>query len=108
MSVDYKIIGQRIKSRRRLCNITQENIAEKLNVSVGYISQIERGIAHANLDMLSNISSLLKCDITELLSDTTYSSHTFLTTEFSEIFESLDNKQRKTLLEIAYVIKNNK
>ena len=47
MSIDYKIIGKRIKERRKICQITQETLAEKLGVSVGYISQIERGIAHA-------------------------------------------------------------
>ena len=43
MSIDYKIIGKRIKERRKICQITQETLAEKLGVSVGYISQIERG-----------------------------------------------------------------
>ena len=44
MSIDYKLLGERIKQQRRIKGTTQENFAEYLNVSVGYISQIERGI----------------------------------------------------------------
>ena len=35
MQVDYKLIGARIKEQRRLKGYTQENLAEKLEVSVG-------------------------------------------------------------------------
>ena len=53
MSVDYAAIGQRIKGRRREQKRTQEWLAEQLQVSVGYISQIERGVTKVNLDTLS-------------------------------------------------------
>ena len=32
MSIDYKIIGKRIKERRKIYKITQETLAEKLGV----------------------------------------------------------------------------
>ena len=44
MNVDYGAIGQRIKQVRRSRDMTQERLAEALSVSVGYISQIERGV----------------------------------------------------------------
>ena len=44
MSVDYQLIGRRISQYRRAERKTQENLAEGLGVSVGYISQIERGV----------------------------------------------------------------
>ena len=44
MSIDYKLIGSRIKSERIRQKITQEKLAESLDVSVGYVSQLERGI----------------------------------------------------------------
>lgn len=56
MSVDYAAIGQRIKGRRREQKRTQEWLAEQLQVSVGYISQIERGVTKVNLDTLSEIA----------------------------------------------------
>ena len=48
MNVDYGAIGQRIKQVRRSRDMTQERLAEALSVSVGYISQIERGVTKIN------------------------------------------------------------
>lgn len=52
MSVDYRIIGQRIKIKRKSIRKTQDHVAEALSVSVGYISQIECGVTKVNLDTL--------------------------------------------------------
>ena len=35
MNVDYKLIGRRIKEERKKKGYTQENLAEKLDVTVG-------------------------------------------------------------------------
>lgn len=107
MCINYKIIGRRIKEKRKLCSMTQEKLAEELNVSVGYVSQIERGITRVNLDMLSNISAVLDCEITEFLTNTDERRGGFLSLELSRIFDSLNERQRKMLLEIAEIIKNN-
>jgi DNA-binding XRE family transcriptional regulator len=40
MSLDYKLIGSRIKSARKRMGMTQETLAEKIDVSVGYVSQV--------------------------------------------------------------------
>ena len=53
MLVDYILIGKRIKDYRNKCGFTQAALAEKLDVSVGFISQIERGITKPNLEMLA-------------------------------------------------------
>lgn len=108
MRIDYKIIGKRIKDKRKNCGFTQESLAEKIGVSVGYISQIERGITHANLETLSTIAYELSCDITELLADVTFSGENFLNQELNDTFNQLSNSQKKMLLEIAEIIKNNK
>ncbi len=38
---DYKVIGEKIKKKRIERKMTQENLAEKSGLSVGYISNIE-------------------------------------------------------------------
>lgn len=107
MSIDYKIIGKRIKEKRKTVKITQETLAEKVGVTVGYISQIERGFTHANLDMLARISEELKCDVTDFLSDTNANNANYLNNDFLLLFKSLNEKQKKTLFEIAEIIKKN-
>ena len=61
MNVDYGAIGRRIKQVRRSRDMTQERLAEALSVSVGYISQIERGVTKINLDTLAAVAAHLIC-----------------------------------------------
>lgn len=102
MSIDYGLIGKRIKTYRKNRKMTQENLAELLDVSVGYVSQIERGATKINLDTLSNISYHLHCDITNLLSNSVLNSSSYLNDEFSSALSLLDDKQKKLLLDIIY------
>ena len=42
MKLNYSIIGMRLKQARINKNITQEKLAEMLDLSVAYISRVER------------------------------------------------------------------
>ena len=69
MNIDYKLIGERIKKARKLMGMTQDMMAEKLGVSIGYVSQVERGITKISLDLLGAISSILECDIASFITE---------------------------------------
>lgn len=109
MGVDFYALGHRIQKKRKAQNKTQENLAESVSVSVtvGYISQIERGITKVNLEMLSNIAEVLGCDISEFLSDTVKLSNNYLFDEFNECIKKLSPENRKILIEIAKVLEKN-
>ena len=49
MALDYTVIGQRIKQARLAKNYTQDELSEKLDVSVAFLSRVERGNSHINL-----------------------------------------------------------
>ena len=104
MSVDYSVIGKRIKLRRKARKKTQDNLAEALSVSVGYISQIERGVTKVNLDTLSEIASFLDCDLSEFLTGVMPSQNSYLNQEIEKIAGKLREDQKSMLLEIANVI----
>ncbi len=107
MSIDFYAIGQRIQKKRKSQNRTQENLAEAISVTVGYVSQIERGITKINLETLSLIAEYLNCDITEFLSDTVKMSRNYLNEEFSSIIKNLNPHNRQILIEIASVLQKN-
>ena len=46
MALDYSIIGERLKRARLAKNMTQENLAEKIDVSIAFLSRVERGRSH--------------------------------------------------------------
>lgn len=100
MSVDYRSIGGRIKQRRKVMGITQEQLAERLSVTVGYVSQLERGISKANLDMLTEICTLLNCDLAYLITGVSTGQQDYLAAELSDRYERLDQKHRRMLIDI--------
>ena len=104
MAVDYKLIGERIKAARKLTGKTQEQLAEELSVTVGYVSQMERGIAKPNLEMLSEISNSTSCDITYLISGTITHSTDYLSSELSSKINLLSAGDKKMLLEFIDII----
>ena len=100
MNVDYGAIGQRIKQVRRSRDMTQERLAEALSVSVGYISQIERGVTKINLDTLAH----LNCELSELVTGVSVLQGRYLEGELAQLVDQMDGRQRKMLLEVAKLI----
>ena len=102
MSIDFAVIGNRIKETRRNKSYTQENLAEYLDVSITYVSRIERGNATINLNMLSKICDYLKIAPSYLLTGCASSSEDYLRNEITDMLK--DCSPEKVRL-IAKVIK---
>ncbi len=98
MDIDYRLIGNRIQTKRKTKSLTQERLAELLDVTVGYVSQMERGIARPNLEMLCDISEQLGCDVAYLISGCKGSDPTYLVEEFFEGFAQLNARERRIVL----------
>lgn len=62
MSIDMKI-GEKAKQLRQEQNITLKELSEKTNLSVGYLSQFERGINTIALDSLEKIAEVYDVDL---------------------------------------------
>ena len=58
-NIDLKSIGERISMRRKLMGITQERLAEQMDVSVQMISNLERGVKAVKIDNLVKLSRIL-------------------------------------------------
>ncbi len=62
-------LGKRIREERLRLNLTQERLAEDVNLSTAYIGQIERGERSLTLETLVAIANRLGVTIDYLLSD---------------------------------------
>lgn len=67
MSISYKIIGRHIRDARRASNMTQEVLAEKLEMSSAHLGKIERGERAVNMERLSQICLLLDVSLEALI-----------------------------------------
>ena len=104
MALDYNIIGERLKKARVEKNMTQEKLAEQLDVSIAFLSRIERGSSHINLKRLDQLCDLL--DVTEgyLLNGASNSSNNYLNKEFAELLKGCSPDTQKLIYNVAKVI----
>lgn len=59
MNINLIEIGERISKRRKAVGLTQEVLAEKMDVSIQMISNLERGNKSIRIENLVNLCELL-------------------------------------------------
>lgn len=62
--MDFEQIGMRIKACRKQKHLTQEKLAECLDVSSHYIYELERGVKTMSLYTLNDLSTCLEVSVT--------------------------------------------
>ena len=104
MSLNYSIIGVRLKQARINKKITQEKLAEELDVSVAYISRIERGSTAINLKRLSELCAILEVSEGEILSGAATESTSYLNSAFSDLLKNCPAEKIDLIYKVAKVI----
>lgn len=67
--INYISIGKQIKKKRLDQGMTQEVLAEKVNISIPHISRIENGSSSPSLQTLVDICNALNITIDDLMQD---------------------------------------
>lgn len=57
-------LGKKVKKLRKRQNMTLKELSEKTNLSVGFLSQLERGLSTVAIDSLDVIAKALGVDLT--------------------------------------------
>lgn len=104
MSPDYSVIGRRIKEARLEKKIKQEELADKLNVSVAFMSRVERGTSQINLKRLTQIAEILNVSPAYLLTGSNVTSKEYLKEDFRKILERCTPKQQKLIYQISELV----
>lgn len=103
-TIDYKIIGERIKNKRKELNFTQENLASSLDISTFYLSKIENGKCSPTLETLALIASHLDMDLAELITGTSTLEEDYYNNQFSDIISKATDKQLDLILKLAKTV----
>lgn len=106
MAIDYNIIGERIKKTRQSKHMTQEMLAEKLDLSVAYLSRIECGSSQLSLKRLDQICEILDINSGYILEGTSTNSKNYLNKEFADLLANCSQDKYKLIYNIAKVIVN--
>lgn len=104
MAIDFTLIGARLKNARKNKGLTQEQLVEKMGVSIAYLSKIETGKIHINLERLSQICNILDVTEGEILNGVSISSDKYLNSEFNTILKKCNPNQQKLAYKIIQCI----
>ena len=65
--MDKKLLGQRIRNLRKLNKLTQERLAELINIDIRQVARIEAGESTPSLETLINLSKVLAVTPNDIL-----------------------------------------
>ena len=96
---DYENLGSRVKELRIQMDLTQSEVASALNVTPGYISNVENNRTAMSLRVLIYYAKLLNISLDSLIGqiDSEYRK-TALDRELFEMISTMDNDMKLKLL----------
>lgn len=98
--MDKKDFGLRLRDLRIEANYTQEELAEKADLSTVYLGEVERGKKVIGVDKFINIVKALGVSADYVLCNELPTGEPYVFDEITERLKKLDPKQRKTAIDI--------
>lgn len=97
--MDTKYIGRRIKAARERKGLTQEQLAELVDLSPMHISVLERGAKPPKLETLINIANALGVTADVLLQDLLHNRLDVISCEANELISKLPVEDQRRVME---------
>lgn len=97
METNYEKIGLKLRKAREYMGLTQEQVANILNLGRDAILRIEKGTRKINAEELKKLSQLYKISMNEIMEDKEYTSNE---QAFARGFEELSEKDKKEILDL--------
>lgn len=95
--MDKLTMGDRIKETRKMRGLTQEQLAEKVDITLEYISQIERGLKVPSMQVFVGLVDALDVSADYLLRDYVSTRNLYGDKQIGSKLERLTPKQRVAL-----------
>ena len=92
--MDKLTMGDRIKAARKKIGLTQEALAEKVDVTAFYMGEIERGVKTPSLDLFIRLVEVLDVSSDYLLRDTVSTGNVYGDKRMARKLENLTPRQR--------------
>ena len=106
MSINYEIIGSRIREIRKSKKMTQERLAELSGVEPSNISHIERAATKLSLPTLVSIANALEVTLDEIVYDNLSKSTHVSVKLIDELLADCTPEELKALAEVIKTTKN--
>lgn len=98
--MNYFEIGQRIRKFRKAGGLSQDQLAEKIGISITHMSHIETGNTKLSLPVLVSIAEALEVRTDDLLYDSARTGRVKLIEELASELEDCGTDELKALTDI--------
>ena len=105
--MNYKVLGENIRSCRKGVKMTQEELAEKANLSTVFISQLETGVRKPSLETVFKLSCILNVSMDELVKNTDNSIVISDDAEITMLLKGREDKEIRLITGVAKEILRN-
>lgn len=102
--MNYSEIGQRIRKYRKANNLSQEQLAEKIGISITHMSHIETANTKLSLPVLVNIAEELNVRTDDLLFES-QQTKSILLEEFSNLFDDCSPELTQIIIDVSRTVK---
>jgi transcriptional regulator with XRE-family HTH domain len=106
MSINFALIGKRVRETRKQQKISQEKLAELTDLSVSYISHIENARKQASLSSLLKIANALGITIDELLNGNQLYNPTEYQTDIDLLMSDCSGVEKRFIYELICAAKS--
>ena len=103
--MDYYKIGQKIRKIRKAHGLSQEELAEKINISTTHMSHIETGNTKLSLPVFVDIAAALEVRTDDLLDSPSAFTTSASLEEIALILESCTAQQAKIIADVVKAMK---
>ena len=105
MELDYKAIGKRIKIARIKADLTQERLAEMVEISPTHMSNIETGTTRVSLTSIVSLANALSVTVDDLLCDSVVKSKVQFEKDIAGIIADCDEYEIRMVKDMAQALK---
>ena len=106
MELDYKAIGKRIKIARIKADLTQERLAELIDISPTHLSNIETGTTRVSLNTIISIANALSVTGDDLLCDNIIMSKVQFEKDIALLLEDCDEYEIRIIKDMIGSLKD--
>lgn len=105
MELDYKAIGKRIKIARIKADLTQERLAEMVEISPTHMSNIETGTTRVSLTAIVSLANALSVTVDDLLCDSVVKAKVQFEKDIAGILADCNEYEIRMIKDMAKALK---
>ena len=100
MKSTKELIATRLKELRKKRGLTQEELAEAINLDAKHLSKLERAGSYPSIPTLEKLADALQVELKDIFNFDSLKDKNYIIDEFQKILKYSDNKHLQVLYKI--------